>query len=743
LTKKGPAVRHVVTIAALVVVLLSGAARARSEQAGGWVGQQVITAPGAVLKIGRTVVNDPQREAGSAKKHNTLVRVFRVKRASGPWLWLESPEGIKGWVQAAQVMPCDFALDQLSGVLRATPNDGRALLARGILWTETKQYDKAIADFNAAARLDPSDAVVYYNRAEAWCQKKDAGKTIADLNEAIRLDPKYAVAFLFRSTVWLRVKQNDVAIADADAAIRLDPRYAVAYSHRALVWCAKGEFDRAMADVSKAIRLDPWFALAYQERSALWLSREKPEKAIADLNEAIRLDPDFASNYNSRGIAWTMSEKYDKAIANFDEAIRRDPKYAQAYYQRGYAWYMKSAYKKAIADSLESTRLDPENAAAYALRAHIWATCPDALNRRGPWAVEAATRACDLTDWKKADHLKTLAEACAEAGDFEAARKWQSSGLELTRDPEDVATARERLALYQAGIPYHEESDEPRTAVANPAPESGTVAIEGFPKVDLGGSPSSNGVPEPFALPGREIVAVDVFPKIDLGVSPASIRVPEPPSSAAEEDLHTVARVGADVITLDELNEAVTVWLANQPGDPKTDPAIPKEVRRQLLEDLIDRTLLVQSAKRELKDPAQMTLVLEIADKVWRDEELAPLLSKMGVSNEAELITKLTGRGRSLDAIRASYRHDLVVKAYLEHKLRSKVIPSESEMRSYYADHRADFHRSAGDAPFDKVREEVYRLVRDAKTKREREALVRLLRARTVVIRNDNVDKKP
>jgi hypothetical protein len=234
-----------------------------------------------------------------------------------------------------------------------------------------------------------------------------------------------------------------------------------------------------------------------------------------------------------------------------------------------------------------------------------------------------------------------------------------------------------------------------------------------------------------------------VFPKIDLGVSPASIRVPEASSPAPEKELHVVARVGADVITFDDLNEAVTVWLANQPGDPKTDPAIPNEVRHQLLEDLIDRTLLVQSAERELNNRAQMTLVLEIADKVWRDEELAPLLSKMGVSNEAELIAKLTGRGRSLDAIRASYRHNFVVKAYLDHKLRSKVIPSESEMRRYYADHRADFHRSDTDAPFDKAREEVYLLVRDAKTKREREALVRLLRERTVVIRNDNVPKKP
>ena len=46
------------------------------------------------------------------------------------------------------------------------------------------------------------------------------------------------------------------------------------------------------------------------------------------------------------------------------------------------------------------------------------ATCPEEKHRNGQQAVEYATKACELTAWKNAPYLGTLAAAYAEAGDF-------------------------------------------------------------------------------------------------------------------------------------------------------------------------------------------------------------------------------------------------------------------------------------------------------------------------------------
>jgi hypothetical protein len=70
--------------------------------------------------------------------------------------------------------------------------------------------------------------------------------------------------------------------------------------------------------------------------------------------------------------------------------------------------------------------------------------------------VASATRACELTGWKNAGVLDTLAAASAEAGDFASAVKWQTRAIELLPGQERNKDLRSRLDLYQHQQPYRE-----------------------------------------------------------------------------------------------------------------------------------------------------------------------------------------------------------------------------------------------------------------------------------------------
>jgi tetratricopeptide (TPR) repeat protein len=225
-----------------------------------------------------------------------------------------------------------------------------------------------------------------------------------------------------------------------------------------LGWAAVDQvvpYEEAIDYLTEVIRNHP-SSKAYNDRGNVWQDQGKLDRAISDFSTALLLDPHNEVAYFNRGNARYARKDYDTAIADFGEAIRLDPKYVLAYHNRGNVWGVRHEYDKAIADFGEAIRLDPNHASAYNNRAWLWATCPDAKFRDGKKAVESATKASVLTEWKDVNTLDTLAAACAEAGDFAAAMKWIEQAIGLLSDEKAKADYSKRLDLYKARKPYHQ-----------------------------------------------------------------------------------------------------------------------------------------------------------------------------------------------------------------------------------------------------------------------------------------------
>jgi tetratricopeptide (TPR) repeat protein len=294
-------------------------------------------------------------------------------------------------------------------------------------------------------------------RPSGWAKSDEVvpvERAVAFFTEEIRTHPQDAFPYLMRAFVRHDQGALDDALHDYDQAIRLDPRSAPALCNRARAWSDKPDYDQAIADYSAAIRLDPRYGLAYIGRGTVWGKKHDFDRAIEDYSEAIWLDPLAITAYHNRGRAWFEKKEAAKAIVDYNVVIRLDPQNGSAFHNRARAWKALKSYSRALADLGEAVRNDPEQPAVYDERAGIWATCPDAPYRDGRQALEAATKACELTSWKNAAFLATLAAAHAEVGDFDAAVKWQARANALDSRAEDPSLGKIRLELYRQKKPY-------------------------------------------------------------------------------------------------------------------------------------------------------------------------------------------------------------------------------------------------------------------------------------------------
>jgi tetratricopeptide (TPR) repeat protein len=180
----------------------------------------------------------------------------------------------------------------------------------------------------------------------------------------------------------------------------------------------------------------------------------------------IDTDPEDERNYLSRAECYIYLQDREKAFADLEQCAKllrsRDhpavtlvTKLAVLCREQERYDEVEPVFVKVLAFSRSIMRAE----STYILNrlAFFQAAFPTAEFRDGAKAVENATKACKLTNWKAYDYVATLAAAYAETGDFDSAVKWLKEAIDLSTEKQSSRQRDEyqsRLKLYQAGKPY-------------------------------------------------------------------------------------------------------------------------------------------------------------------------------------------------------------------------------------------------------------------------------------------------
>jgi tetratricopeptide (TPR) repeat protein len=345
------------------------------------------------------------------------------------------------------------ALNDLDQAIRLRSDDPMLYADRARVLFRQRSYPAAIADCTRALELDDGLAPLYGLRGECHAANGDTRSAFADYAVALAQDPDHAADYLLaRTELHLELEDPESALADGEEAIRRSPENPNGYQARGMAYRMLGQFTDADADFTKVLELDANRPLTRLARATVRLGVRNYAGAAADCDAVIAVLPATGKAFELRGLCRKYLGDDAGAIADYTEAIRLNPTNPIAYNLRAGLHYHRHRYTKAIQDHLDALKRDPKSASTFNQLGWIWATAPDPDVRNGARAKECATRACELTEWQESSYLDTLAAACAEVGDFDAAVKWMEKALALapTESEDDYHS---RLALYRQEKP--------------------------------------------------------------------------------------------------------------------------------------------------------------------------------------------------------------------------------------------------------------------------------------------------
>ncbi|MGD1157234.1 MAG: rhomboid family intramembrane serine protease [Terriglobia bacterium] len=214
---------------------------------------------------------------------------------------------------------------------------------------------------------------------------------------------------------------------------------------------AAQQYDRALQSFQEAARRAPRDERPHQQLGALYLAQRKYDQAIEEFEAAGRLSPGDPQSRLGLGMAYRLKGDLTKAQQIFEAVLGKNPQTAEGQRLLADLYADQKLYGDAIAHYREALRLEPNMAEAHNNLAWLYATSEDLKFRDPQAALAHAQRAVDLTQWKEAGFIDTLAEAQFAKGNYRDAVVIQNKALALEPDNREF---QEHMSRYRkaAGI---------------------------------------------------------------------------------------------------------------------------------------------------------------------------------------------------------------------------------------------------------------------------------------------------
>ncbi|MCA9176969.1 MAG: tetratricopeptide repeat protein [Planctomycetales bacterium] len=329
--------------------------------------------------------------------------------------------------------------------------------------------DEALQAFRKVVEIDPENVTAKLALAEALSSmdREDEAKELVD--RIIKEQPDAAEAYLMRGQLLSSQEKYKEAIDAISQAIKLDPKNFRSYLFRAELRLVSDDLKGAREDCDKLLEQSPGLVAGYLTRARIRAADNDVAGAIEDIELVITNSRNPPSDWKLQLAAYYSLDKQPRrAIKIISEVVTQEAENWRALRTRGDTYLAIGSHKEAIADYEAALKIKGDDSGLLNNLAWVLATSPTDELRNAKRSIELATKACDLTEYKEAHILSTLASGYAESGDFENAKKWSTKAVELG-EGEMKEQLKQELENYEKGKPWRELQEQKEKVTTPPS----------------------------------------------------------------------------------------------------------------------------------------------------------------------------------------------------------------------------------------------------------------------------------
>lgn len=247
----------------------------------------------------------------------------------------------------------------------AFPSLAGAQVLLGAAYQASRNWDKALAAYEAAGTLDPTFGEAQYLAGNMLAAQGRLEEAVTRFDRVLSLDPRAAEALANRATALSRLGRSEEALRDCEALTAMqpwDPRHWISTAGTLL---ELGRFDEVGEAADHALRLDPKMADAHFLRGQGCLGQGHMEGARQAFRAALAAAPDRVAWAAHLARVLCQERRLDEALAVCDDALARDPKCSAVLQERAEVKRAMGDVAAALADAEAAVSIDPGMALAH------------------------------------------------------------------------------------------------------------------------------------------------------------------------------------------------------------------------------------------------------------------------------------------------------------------------------------------------------------------------------------------